>query len=466
MKNINWSSKFLIPQILKNMIPDNLYKFKFLKNYVIVSMLRNYVAPNKENKENLILLNKQLITSTINTNNLTISTKKSTEVNDNLIETYDLKIFKIIIHINNIFNPTNIKLFDNDNKIHIYQQQGDSTLHVNMGILTFFKILIIDQNKIKIRNSKTIEDYRKSKINQDYFLPNSNISWYIAELIKSETVTLYEKDLENKWVIDCEYFLDENNEFDLFKFSFDSESDYYWRFDLRDILIFYHNIWWDSILILFNLYNLNVWGGRKTEINTNKFRLKVYLLQLLGGFDMVNRMERVERSLKNHYVLSDKVFNDIKNLGKQILAIDKESVKNNKLVNNHSFISDIFGNLSNKVELTNEITSNLEKIILSDKNQIIEDTFEDFSLESLNSHSHKKIKNITISQSDEINFFESNQSFILNYHFNVLLVFLLGLEMLIKLIYNIKLKNIESNSLNKILILCLDNYISVAWYYN
>lgn len=158
------------------MIPDNLYNYKFLKNYVIVSMLRNYVAPNKENKENLIILNKHLITSTINTNNLTILGKKSQKVSDNLTETYDLKIFKIIIHINNIFNPTNIKLFDNGNKIHLYQQQGDNSLHINMGILTFFKILIIDPNKIKIRNSKTIEDYRKSKINEDYFLPNSNIS--------------------------------------------------------------------------------------------------------------------------------------------------------------------------------------------------------------------------------------------------------------------------------------------------
>jgi hypothetical protein len=54
------------------MIPDNLFKYKFLKNYIIISMMRNYVAPNKENKENLIILNKQLITSTINTNNLTL----------------------------------------------------------------------------------------------------------------------------------------------------------------------------------------------------------------------------------------------------------------------------------------------------------------------------------------------------------------------------------------------------------
>ena len=463
MKNINWSSKFLIPKILKNMIPDNLYKNKFLKNYIIISMMRNYVAPNKENKENLINLNKQLITSTINTNNLTIFTKKSTKVSDSLIETYDLNFFKIIIHINNIFNPTNIKLFDKDNKIHLYQQQGDSTLHINMGILTFFKILIIDPNKIKIRNSKNIEDYRKSKVNENYFLPNSNISWYITELIKSKTVTLYEKDLENKWVIDCEYFLEENNEFDPFKFSYDSELDYYWRFDLRDILIFYHNIWWDSILILFNLYNLNVWGGRNTEINTNKFRLKVYLLQLLGGFDMVNRMEKVERSLKDHYVLSDKIFNEIKTLGKKLIKAD---VKDKNLTNNNIIISEMFGNLGSKIDVTNEITSNLEKIILGDKNQIIEDPFEDFNLEVLSSNSPKNIKNITFSQEDEINLFESNQAFILNYHFNILLVFLLGLEMLINLVYSILIKNLDNNSLKRILFLCIDNYTNLVWYYN
>jgi hypothetical protein len=80
----------------------------------------------------------------------------------------------------------------------------------------------------------------------------------------------------------------------------------------------------------------------------------------------------------------------------------------------------MFGNLGSKVELTTEITSNLEKIILGDKNQIIEDPFEDFNLEGLSSSPHKKI---TFSQSDEINLFESNQEFILNYHFNILWVF-------------------------------------------
>lgn len=203
MKNINWSSKFLIPKILKNMIPDNLYKYKFLKNFTIVTLMRNYVAPNKESKENLIILHKELITSSINTNNLTILTKKIHKINENLTEIYDLEIYKIVIHIKNKFNPTNIKLLDTNNKIHIYQLQGDNTLHINMGILTLVKLISSDSNKIIIRNSKNIEDYRKSNRNEDYFLPNSNIAWFITELIKSEIVTLYDLDSTNNWVVDC-----------------------------------------------------------------------------------------------------------------------------------------------------------------------------------------------------------------------------------------------------------------------
>jgi hypothetical protein len=159
-------------------------------------MLRNYVAPNKENKENLIILNKQLVTSTINTNNLTISTKKTNKISESLNAIYNIKIFKVVVHINNNFNPTNIGLF-NSNQFHLYQQQGDNTLHINMGLIGFFKLLSSDSNKIILRNSKNTEDYRKSKIYENYFLPNSNISWFITELLKSEIVTLYEQDLEN-----------------------------------------------------------------------------------------------------------------------------------------------------------------------------------------------------------------------------------------------------------------------------
>lgn len=38
--------------------------------------------------------------------------------------------------------------------------------------------------------------------------------------------------------------------------------------------------------------------------------------------------------------------------------------------------------------------------------------------------------------------------------------------MLINLVYNLKLNNLESNSLYKELNLCLDNYINLTWYYS
>ena len=253
-------------------------------------------------------------------------------------------------------------------------------------------------------------------------------------------------------------FFKRKNTFDPLSFNYESDSDSYWRYDLRDILVFYLNIWWDLILILFYLYNLNVWGGRPSEINTNQFRVKAYVLQLLGGFNMINRMERVKQSLKNHYVLSDKVFNDIKILGKTLLNTEVNK-KNKNLDNKDSFLSDVFGSFGNKVELSSEVTTNLEKIILGAKPQIIEDPFED-----LYNISHKKT--FTSSQSDEVNLFESNQEFILNYHLNILLVFLLGLEMLINLVYNIILKNLESNSLKRILFLSIENYVNIVWYYN
>ena len=111
----------------------------------------------------------------------------------------------------------------------------------------------------------------KNKNNENYFLSNSNLSWLVKELIINHPVTLYIKDSEGKWTVESEYFLNSDENFDPLKFTESSDSDIYWRYDLSDILIFFENVWWDSILMLFNLYNLNVWGGRKNDVNTNKF---------------------------------------------------------------------------------------------------------------------------------------------------------------------------------------------------
>jgi hypothetical protein len=107
-------------------------------------MLRNYVSDTKRNKEiNSILLNKYLITKPIDTKNLDVTFIKNVE-HENYTESYDCTTFKIIIHINNTFNPTEISLFDNKIKFNLYQLPGDNTLHINLGIITFFKILSND----------------------------------------------------------------------------------------------------------------------------------------------------------------------------------------------------------------------------------------------------------------------------------------------------------------------------------
>lgn len=89
----------------------------------------------------------------------------------------------------------------------------------------------------------------------------------------------------------------ENYNNDPLNFNYDNDSDIYWNYDFVDILIFFHNIWWSVILILFYLYNLNTWKG-KNDSNTNKFKLKVYVLHLLGGFYKVVMLENVLSYLK------------------------------------------------------------------------------------------------------------------------------------------------------------------------
>jgi len=107
-------------------------------------------------------------------------------------------------------------------------------------------------------------------------------------------------------------------------FIFNNESDSYWRFYFVDILIFYHNIWWSAILILFYLYDLNTGKGKNDpDSNTNKFRLKIEVLKLLGGFSKVNKMENILSSLKNHYTIDDSKFKNIKDFNQELLTIEK-----------------------------------------------------------------------------------------------------------------------------------------------
>jgi len=148
---INWNSEYLVPRFLKDFIIEE-NNNKKIKNFIIVSMLRNHTATNSETKEKIpaIIINNNLVTKPIDTTNLTTSFKKIIET-ETIHEEHTVDIFKIAVHINNKFNPTNIGLFDTKNHLHFYFLYGDNTLHVNIGLLTLFKILSSDSIKISKR---------------------------------------------------------------------------------------------------------------------------------------------------------------------------------------------------------------------------------------------------------------------------------------------------------------------------
>jgi len=388
MRKLIWDSKYLIPNFIKNLIPENLYKIKLLKEFIIVAMLRNYET-NLGNKS--IIINKYLITKPIETKDLEITFTHNHEVGS-YIEQYECNIFKIIVHINNPFNPTEINLFGNENKFHLYQLAGDSSLHINLSILTFFKILSSDSELIKLR--------KKSK-KDDYFLSNSNLSFFITELIKSQEITSYKKDNLGNIVSDFEYKLSDFENYDPLKFNYSKEMKSYWRFDLRDILIFYHNIWWEIISRMFYLYKINVWSGAIVN-NTNKNRLRSAVLQLLGGFSKLNLLEKIEQSQKEHYALSDNSFMELKKYEKKLVKLSLIEKLDENLI--HTIIENLSNNFKNQIELTETIISKLESIVnFENLTYDLFDERDDIEFNNYPASSTKNPKVISYTQLDKVN---------------------------------------------------------------
>lgn len=317
---LNWNTSSLVPKFLKNFINANYFKFNFLNQFIIAAKLINYTS-NKINKiTNSIILNKILIIKPIDTKNLTTTFTKTIE-QDSLIENYNIEVYKIVIHINNKFNPTNISLFDKESNIHFYQLEGDKTLHVNIGLLTFFNILTSENLKIK---------KRKSNIDGEYYIPNSNLSLVFENLIKSQIINLYKKDSNNELVWESDYHLFYGNNNDPLKFTYDSDKDIYWRYDLKDIPLFIHNLWWDVILILFKLKDLKVWKSpNKLESASNNFRLKVTILQLLGGLSKLNMFEKLDKFNSNHYVVNNCNLDNILKFEAELLKLVESQDENN-----------------------------------------------------------------------------------------------------------------------------------------
>jgi hypothetical protein len=117
-------------------------------------MLRNYI---NDAKENTIIMNRYLVTKPIETSNLTVKSTRTTRHQNRIIDENKCEVFRIVIHINNNFNPTNIKLLNNKTQVHFYLLEGDQTLHINLNLSTFFNILTTESDQLEIK--KSIKDY-------------------------------------------------------------------------------------------------------------------------------------------------------------------------------------------------------------------------------------------------------------------------------------------------------------------
>jgi hypothetical protein len=212
----NLNTNFLLPKILNKILPDKIYKEKYLKDFTIVSLLRNFIVEKTDlTKENTIIMNKYLVTKSIATSNLTIETTKiyKDPSIENYVETNKCEIYKVVIHINNKFNPTNISLLSRETQIHVYQLEGDQTLHINLNLKTLFSILINELDPVKIKKSR-----------KDYGVSNSKLSWIVSKFIITLPIFYYEKDSENNWVVANIYEISETTKIYDSGYYFDSKT--------------------------------------------------------------------------------------------------------------------------------------------------------------------------------------------------------------------------------------------------
>lgn len=217
--------------------------------------------------------------------------------------------------------------------------------------------------------------------------------------------------------------------------------------------------------MMFNLYNLPVWGGKSDpDKNTNQFRLKASILQLLGGFSKVHILENIQRSIKDHYAIVDKNFFLIKDFEKELIKLES-SLDSNYFI---SAIHNLFLETTNSLQLTNDLITGVSQTINSNQLDLVDvDSYEsDFILSSnevsqINLSKNRKPK-LNLNLDDHKNLNDSFKEFKNNYKFNNLLIYLLSLEIIIKLIYdNIKLK-IESKNYNENYLNRLENILLVA----
>jgi hypothetical protein len=137
----------------------------------------------------------------------------------------------------------------------------------------------------------------------------------------------------------------------------------------------------------------------------------------------MNLLDKIEQFQDDHYVMSDNSFLEIKKYEKKLIKLLKIDKLDENLI--YTILENLNSNFINQIELTKTIITKLETLIIGEKQNIIEDPFDDNDNIEFNNYtfpgSNKKQQTISFSQVDETSLFNSKRLFVKNYNFNLVL---------------------------------------------
>jgi len=163
----------------------------------------------------------------------------------------------------------------------------------------------------------------------------------------------------------------------------------------------------------------------------------------------------MREDLEKHYINNHSNFANIILLEKKLSKlsdIDNEESINLKL-------KELLTNIANQYKLTLEVNDKIKTIIYGEPPQPIEDLYDPNYFED---NLRKKDEKRELIKNDMSNLENSQKEFTSNFQFNALLIYIISFEMIIKLVYDLTIKNLKESSSspsNKIYIDKLENIL-------
>jgi hypothetical protein len=175
-------------------------------------------------------------------------------------------------------------------------------------------------------------------------------------------------------------------------------------------------------------------------------------------------LENIQNSLKYHYAITESTYYYIKNFEKELTKLESSLESNSKYLND--LIESLLNQTCDHINSTNELVTKISQIIVDNQlDASVSDSLESDPILSSNEISQLKRGKLIITPRDQITLKDSFKEFLDSYKFNVLLIYLLSLEFIIRETHKRIKLNISSNSNNKIYLNKLEKILLMAILY-